>query len=567
MQKNGADIILQALLNSGVDTVFGYPGGAALHLYDAIHRSGKIKHVLFCHEQAAVHAAEGYARSTGKIGVVILTSGPGATNGVTGIADAMLDSTPLLIITSQVLSHLIGTDAFQEADVVGITKPITKHNEVVMSTEEIYSKVINGIKIATSGRQGPVLLDIPKDFQGKLIDFNPANEESNIIANNHFTDISESDIKKAVELMQQARRPLFYCGGGVVSSGEFAVEKLRELVKKSKFPITTTLMGLGCFPPEDEQSLHMVGMHGSYEANLAMYEADLLIAIGVRFDDRVTAKLASFSPNSKKIHIDIDGKEINKNVKVDLGILADCGVVVDKILQKFDKSESDLSDWWHRIEKWRSQDCFKYNQQEGSDIKAEFALDRLYELTKTRDIYFTTDVGQHQMWAAQYLKTDKPRHFITSGGLGTMGYGFPAAIGAKIANPNSDVVCITGEGSFMMNMQELATVARYRLPVKIMMLNNNYLGMVRQWQEMFYDSRYTEVDFEQITPDFVALAAAFGIKARFVDSVKEVDSGIAEMMEANEPYFLIVKTERSGNVYPMIAPGCGHNEILLNKNE
>lgn len=564
MKKTGARIILDSLISAGVETVFGYPGGANLHLYDEIHRQSEIKHILCCHEQACIHAAEGYARSTGKIGVAFLTSGPGATNGVTGITDAMLDSTPLLIITSQVMTHVIGSDAFQEADVIGITKPITKYNSLIKNTNQIFNKIQEGIYIATTGRKGPVLIDIPKDLQGNHIDFHIYNFKIRD-SYNIKTNISDEELSPAIELIKNARKPLFYCGGGISACDDIISEKLTELAEITGFPVATTLMGLGVFDPNHKQSLHMVGMHGTYEANLAMHDADLLIAIGVRFDDRVTAKLAKFSPNSKKIHIDIDPSELGKNVKVEVPICGDCGIAIEKLLNYFKQNPQvqNISNWWIQINEWRSIKSLSYNQDKNKEILPQFALDRLYELTKESSPYFTTDVGQHQMWAAQYLKCKKPKHFITSAGLGTMGYGLPSAIGAKVAHPESEVICVTGEGSFMMNVQELATLQRYKMPVKIFMLNNNYLGMVRQWQQMFYENRHTEVNFESISPDFTQLCKAFGIECEVVSDAKELDNAIIKMHKSDKPYMLVVKTKREENVYPMIAPNSGHNEMIL----
>jgi len=564
MKKNGARILLDALLNNGVDMVFGYPGGANLTLYDEIHKQTEIKHILTCHEQASTHAAEGYSRSTNKLGVVFLTSGPGATNGVTGIADAMLDSTPLLIITSQVPTYVIGSDAFQEADVIGITKPITKHNYLIKDINKLYDTINEAIFIATSGRKGPVLVDIPKDVHAQVVeDFIPKKLK---IRNSYSikTEIKTEEMMPGIELIVNAKKPIFYCGGGISASSQKTIENLYKLVKLTKFPITTTLMGLGVYPESEDESLHMLGMHGSYEANMAMHDADLLIAIGVRFDDRVTGKLEKFSPNSKKIHIDIDPSELNKNVKVDVSINGDCGIAIEKILELLNgKFLQDLSPWWQQIDIWRKVKCFKYKQDDKSVILPQFALDRLYELTKSKNPYFTTDVGQHQMWAAQYCKTLKSKHFITSAGLGTMGYGVPAAIGVQFANPNDLTICITGEGSFMMNIQELATLKRYKIPVKIVMLNNNYLGMVRQWQDAFYEGRHTEVDFTDICPDFIKLCDSFDIKAKIVENPSYLDDGINEMLEENKPYLLIIKTKRDENVFPMIAPGAGHREMLL----
>ncbi|QED22881.1 biosynthetic-type acetolactate synthase large subunit [Candidatus Deianiraea vastatrix] len=561
---NGAKILLKILKKHGVETVFGYPGGANLTLYDEIHQQSDIKHVLTCHEQAAMHAAQGFSRATGRLGVVFLTSGPGATNGVTGIADAMLDSTPILIITSQVPTYVIGSDAFQEADVIGITKPITKHNYLVKKVEDVAKIVSEAINIASTGRKGPVVVDIPKDVHAAI--YSDYADVDYKIRDSYFvkTDISQEELMPAIDMILAAKKPIFYLGGGISASCDEVSENVTKLAHKTGFPVTTTLMGLGVFAGSDKQNLQMLGMHGSYEANMAMNNADLLIAIGVRFDDRVTGNLAKFSPNSKKIHIDIDPSEFNKNVKVDAAIRGDCGIAISKILKMLDgKTMQNLEPWWAEIENWRGRNCFGFDQKNDAEILPQYALSRVYELTKEKNPYFTTDVGQHQMWAAQYLKTSMPKHFITSAGLGTMGFGLPAAIGAQFAKPENAVICITGEGSFMMNMQELATIKRYNLPVKIVMLNNNFLGMVRQWQDEFYSNRHTEVDFTPICPDFIALCASFGICAKFVDKPSEVDAGICEMMSHNGAFLLVVRTKRDENVYPMIPPGAGHSEMLL----
>lgn len=563
--KNGANIILDILIENGVDTVFGYPGGASMPLYDALFLQHKIKHILTCHEQAATHAAEGYARSTGKLGVVFLTSGPGATNGVTGIADAMLDSTPILVITAQVLTGVIGSDAFQEADIIGITKPITKHNYLVKNISNLHTILTEAINIAMSGRHGPVVIDIPKDIHVHTIDFDDTIKYKTRSSYQIKTEILDEELKPAIDLIVNAKKPVFYCGGGVISSGEKTAENLQKLVKLTKFPITTTFMGLGCYPSDDKQCLQMLGMHGSYEANMAMYEADLIIAIGVRFDDRVTGKLAKFSPNSKKIHIDIDPSELNKNVKVDVAINGDCGIAIEKLYLAFSqKSCQNIDEWWGKINNWREKKCFGYNQTNESAILPQYALDLLYQKTKNQNPVFTTDVGQHQMWAAQYCKVSKIRKFISSGGLGTMGYGIPAAIGVKIAKPEELVICITGDGSFMMNMQELGTVKRYKIPVKIIMLNNGYLGMVRQWQDIFFEGRLMEVDSVDMMPDFITLCNAFEIKCSVVEKIEDLENNMNKMLEnPNEPYLLVVNTKRNENVYPMIPPGAGHNEMMF----
>ena len=566
---NGARLLLNVLLENQINSVFGYPGGANLTLYDEIHKQSDILHFLFCHEQGSVHAAEGYARSTGKIGVVFLTSGPGATNGVTGIADAMLDSVPLLIITSQVPSHLIGSDAFQEADIIGITKSITKHNYLINNVNDLYQTVNEAIHIATTGRPGPVLIDIPKDVLASLI----SNNNHIFKARESYKQnlaIKEESVNQIIEMMKNAKKPIFYCGGGVVGAGlkdSKVTENLKKIVEITQFPITTTLMGLGCYSGDDQLSLHMLGMHGTYEANMAMHDCDLMIAIGVRFDDRITGKLAAFSPNSKKIHIDIDPAEINKNVKVDLSIVADCGEIIEKLLNKLHNSKfTKLENWWDKIKTWQNIKCLDYQQDNESTILPQYALDKLYELTKKYSPIFTTDVGQHQMWAAQYCKVQKAGHFISSSGLGTMGFGLPAAIGAQLSSANQVVICITGEGSFMMNIQELSTIKRYNLPIKIVLLRNNYLGMVRQWQDRFYQGRHTEVDFSAICPDFDILMSSFGIKSKTISNPNEIENSIKEMVDYKGAFFLQIEVKRDENVYPMIAPNSAHNEIILKDN-
>ncbi len=568
MQKNGARILLDALIANGVDTIFGYPGGANMTLYDAIHQQKEIKHILTCHEQAAVHAAQGYSRASGKLGVIFLTSGPGATNGVTGITDAMLDSTPLLIITSQVVSHAIGSDAFQEADIIGITKPITKHNYLVKDVKKVYNTVNEAIHIATTGRKGPVLIDIPKDIHATMLEIHEYNAYKVRDSYKVKSEISEDELKPALELILQAKKPVFYCGGGINAAGEEAAEMLKQLVKYTNFPVTLTLMGLGGYDAKEPEFLQMLGMHGSYEANMAMYEADLLIAVGVRFDDRITGKLQKFSPNSRKIHIDIDPSELNKNVKVDVAIKGDCAIALGQLHSMIQgKKMQDISQWWGQINAWRTKDSFGYNQKPDDDILPQHALDLVYKATKDLNPFFTTDVGQHQMWAAQYCRVRKIRRFVTSAGLGTMGFGFPAAIGVKVAYPQDLVICVTGDGSFMMNLQELGAVKRYKIPVKILMLNNGYLGMVRQWQDTFYEGRHTEVDFTSITPDFVKLCESFDIKASVVEKLSDLEGGINAMLEdANAPYLLVVNTKRDEDVYPMIAPGAGHSEMLFEKS-
>jgi len=568
----GSRILLEALLQNNIDTVFGYPGGANLPLYDEMYIQSDIKHYLYAHEQAATHAAQGYYRATGKIAAVFLTSGPGATNGVTGITDALLDSTPMLIITSQVPSYVIGTDAFQEADVIGITKSITKHNYQVKDVNKLYNTLNEAIYIASTGRFGPVLVDIPKDVYTLKVENFEATKYIPRQSYNIKTDIEDEKIQQVVKLVIASKKPIFYCGGGINAicsdDNTIPIENLLQIVELTNFPITTTLMGLGVFNPEHKNSLQMLGMHGTYEANMAMHDCDLMLAIGVRFDDRVTGKLELFSPNSKKVHIDIDPSELNKNIKVDIAITGSCDVFLEKLLNELKKQQAlinheNTKEWWSIINKWKEKDSYGFTQEPNGDILPHYVLDEAYKITKKYYPFFTTDVGQHQMWAAQYCKVSKQRRFITSAGLGTMGFGLPAAIGAQIAKPNDLIVCITSEGSFMMNMQELMTVKKYNLPVKILMLQNNYLGMVRQWQDLFYSGRLMEVDFEVSAPNFVMLCASFGIKAKVVDKVENVTAAIEEMVNYEGAYFLSVLTKRKMDVYPMIAPGKAHNEMIF----
>lgn len=562
----GADIVVRSLLDCGADTVFGYPGGAVLPIYDSIFKQNRLRHVLVRHEQAATHAAEGYARSTGKCGVVLVTSGPGATNAVTGLTDAMMDSIPMVCITGQVPSHLIGSDAFQEADTTGITRACTKYNYLVQHIGDLPEILHEAFHVATHGRPGPVVVDVPKDILNTTGEY----DHTHSFRRHRYdpkTQGNPDKIAQAVALMAKAKRPLFYVGGGVINSGAEACRELQAMVKETGFPITLTFMGLGAYPGTDPQFLEMPGMHGSLEANMAMHDCDVMICIGARFDDRVTGKLSGFSPNSKKIHIDIDASSINKNVQVDVPIVGDAGIVMKQLRAEWKarKIKSDVTAWWKQIELWRGRKSFSYKQ--GKDIiKPQYALERLYELTKGKSAYFTTDVGQHQMWAAQYLKFDKPYRWMSSGGLGTMGYGFPSAMGVQVAHPKELVVCVTGEASFMMNIQELSTVKQYRLPVKIFILNNRYMGMVRQWQEMFHGGRYSESYMDSL-PDFVKLAEAYGIKALRCDSPAKVDATIKEMLKIDGPVLVDMVVDQNENVYPMIPAGAAHNELLLGPNE
>lgn len=567
-QMLGAEIIVKSLLNEGVEVVFGYPGGAVLPIYDALFQQNELRHILVRHEQAATHAAEGYARSTGKVGVVLVTSGPGATNAVTGLTDALLDSIPLVCITGQVPTHLIGSDAFQEADTTGITRSCTKYNYLVQSIEDLPRILHEAFHIAKTGRPGPVVVDIPKNIMNQLTAYNGKPE---IVARSSYhPDVKAelSQIEKAVALMASAKRPIFYVGGGVINSGAKACEKLTELVRLTGFPITNTLMGLGAFPASDPQFVGMLGMHGSLEANMCMAECDVMINIGARFDDRVTGRLDAFSINSKKIHVDIDPSSINKTVPVHITIVGDAGEVIEKMLElwKSRRPALDLKPWWEQITAWRAKKSFSYKQAADGAIKPQYALDRLNEIAKKYSPYVTTDVGQHQMWAAQFIDFEKPNHWMTSGGLGTMGYGVPSAMGVQIAHPESLVVCVTGDASILMNIQELSTIMQYRLPVKIFLLNNGYMGMVRQWQEMFHGNRYSESYMESL-PDFVKLAEAYGMKGVRCEKACDVDATIEEMIAFKDAVLVDMVVEKAGNLYPMIPAGAAHYELLLSPEQ
>ena len=562
---NGSEIIIQALLNEGVDTVFGYPGGAVLPIYDAIFQQNQLRHVLVRQEGGAVHMAEGYARSTGKVGVVLVTSGPGATNAVTGLTDALMDSIPIVCLTGQVPTHLIGNDAFQEADTTGITRPCTKHNYLVKRVEDLPRVMHEAFYVARSGRPGPVVIDLPKDILmglGQYEDFSKVEHRTY----QPTIKAGKSEIEKAVSMIASAKKPLFYCGGGVINSGPKASKQLGRLVKLTGAPITLTLMGLGACPATDKQFLGMLGMHGTYEANLAMHDADLIVAVGARFDDRITGRLDAFAPNSEKIHIDIDPSSINKNVAVDLPIVGDVGRVLAQMLRvwkdkKLKTNAKTMKAWWSQINDWRTMDCLKYDQS-GSVIKPQFAIERLYENTKDMDCYITTEVGQHQMWAAQFYKFNEPNRWMTSGGLGTMGYGLPSAIGVQVAHPESLVVDISGEASFLMNMQEMSTAVQYRAPVKVFITNNQYMGMVRQWQELLHGGRYAE-SYTDALPDLVKLAEAcqwVGLRAKRPD---EVDDVIQEMIEIDRPVIADIWVDQTENCFPMIPSGAAHNEMLL----
>ncbi|WP_337997368.1 acetolactate synthase 3 large subunit [Oleispirillum naphthae] len=564
-RMSGAEIVLKALVDQGVEVVFGYPGGAVLPLYDAIFKQNHIRHILTRHEQAAVHAAEGYARSTGKVGVVLVTSGPGSTNAVTGLLDALLDSVPLVCLSGQVPTQLIGTDAFQEADTTGITRPCTKHNYLVKDVELLAGVMHEAFYVARTGRPGPVVVDLPKNVQVAEGPYVQAHQ----VKHKSYRPPVKGDaaaIEKAVDLIASAKRPVFYCGGGVVNSGPAACAALTELVRATGYPITLTLQGIGAFPGSDPQFLGMLGMHGTYEANLAMHGCDVMVAIGARFDDRVTGNVAGFAPGAEIIHVDVDAASINKNVRVDIPIIGDAGSVIADMLAawKAKKCKPDgeaLARWWRQIETWRARKCLAYAPSEAV-IKPQFAIERLYAAAKDRDTYITTEVGQHQMWAAQFYRQEEPLHWMTSGGLGTMGYGFPAAIGVQLAHPDSLVACIAGEASFMMNMQEIATAAQYRLPVKVFILNNGYMGMVRQWQELLHGSRYSESHSEAL-PDIPKLADAFGITGMVVDRPADLDAAIARMIETPGAVLVDVRVDPAENCFPMIPSGATHDNMLL----
>ena len=568
-EMTGSEIVIKALIDHGVDTVFGYPGGAVLPIYDAIFTQNALRHVLVRQEGGAVHMAEGYARATGKVGVVLVTSGPGATNAVTGLTDALMDSIPVICLTGQVPTHLIGNDAFQEADTTGITRPCTKHNYLVKDMRDLPRVMHEAFHVARSGRPGPVVIDLPKDIlMGK-----GSYEGPEAFVHRSYQPTVKADrdaIAEAAELMAGAKRPLFYIGGGVINSGPEAAKRLARLVRLTGYPATITLMGLGAFPASDPQYLGMLGMHGLYEANLAMHGCDVMINVGARFDDRVTGRLADFSPGSKKIHIDIDPSSVNKNVPIDVPLIGDAGTVLQQLLRAWKQRElapdrAALAAWWKQIETWRARDCLKFTDSK-TIIKPQRAIKRLYEKTLGRDVYITTEVGQHQMWAAQYFKFEEPNRWMTSGGLGTMGYGLPAAIGVQVAHPDSLVIDIAGEASFLMNIQELSTAVQYQLPVKAFIINNQWMGMVRQWQELLHGGRYSE-SYTAALPDFVKLAEACqwtGLRATHPD---ELDDVIDAMIATDGPVIADIVVEKEENCFPMIPSGAAHNEMLLGPGE
>jgi len=570
-EMTGAEIVIQALIDQGVSTLFGYPGGAVLPIYDALFHDNarhgdRLRHILVRHEQGATHAAEGYARSTGKPGVVLVTSGPGATNAITGIVDALMDSIPMVVFTGQVPTHLIGTDAFQEADTVGITRACTKHNYLVKDVADLPRIIHEAFHIATSGRPGPVLIDIPKDVQFSRGLYRSPDE---VTFSHGYAPRTKGDparVAEAARLIAKARRPIFYTGGGVINAGPAASDSLRAFAAMTGAPVTSTLMGLGAFPAADPAWLGMVGMHGTFEANNALHDCDVMVCVGARFDDRVTGRLDAFSPGSKKIHIDIDASSINKNVRVDIGIVGDAGSVLDDLIAAwkaggYGPNRNALDDWWRQIDGWRARQCLSYRTRPDT-IKPQQAIERLYALTKDRDTYITTEVGQHQMWAAQHYRFQEPNRWMTSGGLGTMGYGMPAAIGVQLAHPGSLVIDIAGEASTQMCIQELSTAIQYDLPVKIFILNNEWMGMVRQWQQLLHGERYSH-SYSESLPDFVKLAEAYGAVGIRCSDPAELDAKIQEMIDSPRPVVFDCRVEKGENCLPMIPSGKAHNEMIL----
>jgi acetolactate synthase-1/2/3 large subunit len=567
LKMTGAEMVIRAMADQGVEHIFGYPGGAVLPIYDELFQQERVKHVLVRQEGGAVHAAEGYARSTGKVGVVLVTSGPGATNAVTGLTDALMDSIPIVCITGQVPTHLIGNDAFQECDTVGITRPCTKHNWLVKNVEDLSRVLHEAFYVARTGRPGPVVVDIPKDVQFATGTYSGPRDVKHKTYQPRIKGEAKA-IEQAVGLMSQAKKPVLYTGGGVINSGLKASQLLRELVRLTGFPITSTLMGLGAFPAAGKEWLGMLGMHGTYEANLAMHDCDVMVCIGARFDDRITGRLDQFSPRSKKIHIDIDPSSINKNVHVNLAIVGDVAYVLEDLIRSWKEKaatvdKTALKSWWAQIDKWRAKRCLAY--ENSSDvIMPQFALQRLYALTKDRDVYITTEVGQHQMWAAQFFHFQEPNRWMTSGGLGTMGYGLPAAIGAQTAHPKSLVIDIAGDASILMNMQEMSTAVQFRLPVKVFILNNQYMGMVRQWQQLLHGNRLSE-SYTAAMPDFVKLAEAYGGVGYRCDKPADLDDTILAMLEApaDRPVLFDCRVAALANCFPMIPSGKAHHEMLL----
>ena len=567
-ERSGANILIEALTDLGVEVVFGYPGGAVLPIYDALFQQSRIRHILVRHEQAATHAAEGYARATGKPGVVLVTSGPGATNAVTGITDALMDSIPMVVITGQVATHLIGSDAFQEADTIGITRHCTKHNYLVKDPARLGATIHEAFHIATSGRPGPVLIDIPKDVQVATARY----AKPGPIQHKTYRPQVKADakaIEQVVDLIAAAERPVFYTGGGIINSGPAASQLLRELARITGAPVTSTLMGLGAFPASDPAWLGMLGMHGTYEANWTMNQADLIVALGARFDDRVTGRLDAFAPNARKVHVDIDRSSINKTVRIDHAIVADVGHALEdmvRIWKARQHPKPDLTDWYARIAGWRAVKSLDFPETDPKAIMPQRAIRALWEATRDRQPIITTEVGQHQMWAAQHFHFEAPNKWLTSGGLGTMGYGLPAAIGAQLGNPNALVIDIAGEASIQMNIQELATATQYRLPVKIFILNNEYMGMVRQWQELTYESRYSE-SYSDALPDFVKLAEAYGWKGIRIEDRDRLDDGIAAMLAHDGPVMVDCRVAKLANCFPMIPSGAAHTDMILQSDE
>ena len=562
----GAEMVTQALIDQDVELIFGYPGGAVLPIYDELYQQDKVRHILVRQEGGAVHAAEGYARSTGKIGVVLVTSGPGATNAVTGLTDALMDSIPIVCITGQVPTHLIGSDAFQECDTVGITRSCTKHNYLVKDPADLARVLHEAFYVAGSGRPGPVVIDIPKDVQFSSGTYVSPSEVEHKTSYRPKSKPDQDKIKAAAALMASAKRPVFYTGGGVINSGPKASKLLRSLVKLTGFPITSTLMGLGAYPASGPKWLGMLGMHGTYEANMTMHGCDVMVAVGARFDDRITGRLDAFSPNSKRIHIDIDPSSINKNIRVDIPIIGDCTFALEDIIETWKAEElsvdkAALKQWWKQIDLWRKRDSLAYKKSDDF-IMPQYAVQRLYELSKDRETYITTEVGQHQMWAAQFIRFEKPNRWMTSGGLGTMGYGLPAAIGVQLAHPDALVIDVAGDASILMNIQEMSTAIQYNAPVKIFILNNQYMGMVRQWQQLLHGNRYSE-SYTESLPDFVKLAEAYGAKGFICDDPACLDDAINEMIHTPGPVIFDCRVANLANCFPMIPSGKAHNEMLL----